>query len=182
MIFKTPGRQNTEETAKLAVQQARENGIDTIILSSNSGESVDALLKEDVAGLKIICITQVNGSRAGGVQDLEERRAALKEKGVTLLTATHLLSGVERAMSTKFGGVYPTEIIAHTLRMFGQGTKVCVEIAAMALDAGLIEYLQPVVALGGSGRGLDTAIILRPAYGNSIFDTKIDRYICKPIP
>lgn len=45
------------------------------------------------------------------------------------------------------------EIIANTLRMFGQGVKVCVEVATMALDAGLIPYGEDVIAAGVSGVG-----------------------------
>ncbi len=95
-----------------------------------------------------------------------------------VVTATHVLSGAERGLSNRFTGVYPVEIIAHTLRMFGQGTKVCVECAVMALDAGAIQP-GPVVCVGGTGAGADTAWILRPAHAQNILDTKLDRLICK---
>ena len=72
------------------------------------------------------------------------------------------------------------EIIAHTLRMFGQGTKVCVEICAMAADAGFVVTGEPVVAVGGSGRGADTAMVLRPQVSSNVLKTKIDRIICMP--
>ena len=91
-----------------------------------------------------------------------------------------MLSGAERGMSRKFGGVYPMEIIANTLRMLGQGTKVCVEISVMALDAGLIPYGEDVIAVGGTDEGADTAIILRPAHAADIFDTWISEILCKP--
>jgi hypothetical protein len=83
-------------------------------------------------------------------------------------------------MSRKFGGAYPVEIMAHTLRMFGQGVKVCVEVAVMALDAGLIPHGREVIAVGGTGRGADTAVVIRPAHASSIFDTYICEVICKP--
>ena len=103
------------------------------------------------------------------------------EKGFHLCTAAHVLSGAERSLSNTFKGVYPVEIIAHTLRMFGQGTKVCVEISAMAADAGLIRTGEPVIAIGGTARGADTAVVLRPEVSYNILKTKIDRIICKPI-
>lgn len=52
-----------------------------------------------------------------------------------------------------FHGVYPVEIIAAALRMFGQGTKVCVEVATMAADAGMIPSGEPVIVVGGTGPG-----------------------------
>jgi hypothetical protein len=76
--------------------------------------------------------------------------------------------------------VYPPEIIAHALRMFGQGVKVAVEIAVMALDAGLIPYGGPVVAVGGTGKGADSAIVVAPQHSTDIFGVKVQEIICKP--
>jgi len=90
------------------------------------------------------------------------------------------MAGLDRAVRNKFGGVYPSEIIAQTLRMLGQGVKVCVEVAGMALDAGLIPYGVDVVSVGGTGRGADSAIVIAPAHSNQFFDTKIREIICKP--
>ena len=41
-----------------------------------------------------------------------------------------------RAVRKKLGTYELEEIIAYTLRVFGQGAKVAVEIALMAADAG----------------------------------------------
>jgi len=90
------------------------------------------------------------------------------------------LSGAERSLSNKFGGVSPIEIMAYSLRMLGQGVKVCVEISTMALDGGMIPYGEDIIAIAGTGRGADTAITLRPAHGANILDTKIKEIICKP--
>ncbi|HHY20079.1 MAG TPA: hypothetical protein GX522_09280, partial [Firmicutes bacterium] len=83
-------------------------------------------------------------------------------------------------ISNKFGGTYPVEIMANTLRMLGQGVKVCVEISVMAQDAGLIPYGKEIIAIGGSDRGADTAVIIKPAHGSCIFDTWISEILCKP--
>jgi hypothetical protein len=107
-------------------------------------------------------------------------RQQLITSGIKVLTTTHVLSGAERGLSRKFGGTYPVEIMAHTLRMFGQGVKVCVEISVMALDAGLIPYGQPVIAVGGTGEGADTAVILTASHASSILETRIHEIICKP--
>lgn len=71
-------------------------------------------------------------------------------------------------------------IIANTLRMFGQGTKVCVECASMAADNGAIPTGEPIIAIAGSGSGADTAIVLKAANTHKILDTKICEYLCKP--
>jgi len=104
----------------------------------------------------------------------------LEDAGAIIVTAAHALSGTERAISGKFGGAYPVEIMAHTLRMFCQGMKVCVEVATMALDAGAIKSPRPVIALGGTGSGLDTACVITPGYSAKIFETRVHEILCKP--
>ena len=98
----------------------------------------------------------------------------------TVVTAAHALSGAERGISKAFGGVYPVEIMAATLRMFGQGVKVCVEIALMAADCGAIRAKQPVMVVGGTGGGADTACVITPSYTTSLLETKVNEILCKP--
>ena len=182
-VFETLGPSNTVQTAEIAAKKAAELGCD-LVVSSNEGPSADALYnacKKFGATGKIIVVSHVSGFRAGGQNELSDaKRKELIDKGMIVVTAGHALSGVERTFSSKFGGVYPVEIIAHTLRTFGQGTKVCFECSAMALDAGVIDYAKPVVAVGGTGRGADTAIVLTPSYSSSIFDTEMHEMLCKP--
>jgi hypothetical protein len=178
MYWDKPGRQNTESTVREAIKTAKERGIKYIVVASNMGETAE-LFKD--SGLNVVCVTHVNGfSNPGEMEISEEKVEALKRAGMKVLTTTHVLSGAERGLSRKFGGVYPVEIIAHTLRMFGQGVKVCVEVAVMALDAGMIPYGEEVIAVGGTGRGADTAVIIKPAHANNILDTWISEIICKP--
>jgi hypothetical protein len=70
--------------------------------------------------------------------------------------------------------------MAWTLRTFGQGTKVAVEIALMAADAGLVRTDADILSLGGSGEGVDTALLIRPANSSRFFDLKVREVICKP--
>ena len=181
MIFAQPGKENTKATVELAVKTARERGISTIVVASGTGETAQALLDCGTEGLHIVVVTNVNGSKNPGEQIFpKELRQQLTQAGADVVTTTHVLSGAERAFSRKFSGVGPTELMAYTLRMFSQGVKVCVEISVMALDWGAIGYMEPVIAIGGTGHGADTAVILRPSHASSILDTKIDEILCKP--
>jgi hypothetical protein len=90
------------------------------------------------------------------------------------------MAGLDRACRIKFGGVYPAEIVASALRILGQGLKVCVEVSVMALDAGLIPSGVDIISLGGTGEGLDTAAVIRPAHSQNFFDTRVREIICKP--
>ena len=184
MYFDSPGPENTAETARTAVEEAKARNISHIAAASNTGAAIFALAEEAArqgyAG-KLVCVTHVYGFKENGKIEMpDEDREKLEKMGIRVFTGAHALSGAERAMSRKFQGVYPLEIMAHTLRMFGQGMKVCVEIAAMALDAGLLPYGKEIITIGGTVRGADTAVILTPSYSSSIFDTKIHEILCKP--
>ncbi|HEX3015004.1 MAG TPA: pyruvate kinase alpha/beta domain-containing protein [Desulfobacteria bacterium] len=176
--FAQPGPVNTADTVQIALRRARELNIKQIVVASNSGATVEQFVDQ---GFKLVWVTHQAGFAGPGKDEVDpEIRQRLQAKGVQTLTTTHLMAGIDRALRIKAGGVYPAEIVAHTLRIFGQGVKVGIECSVMALDAGLIPYDVPVLAVGGSGRGADTALVLRPAYSNEFFATKIIEICCKP--
>ena len=183
LVFDKVSPENTQVALKLAIDRAKDLSTD-IVLSSSTGASAFAALeyaqKVSFPG-RIIVITSVWGMKARGENHMSDKnRQKLHDAGVQIVTAAHTLSGTERSLSGKFNGVYPVEIIAHTLRLFCEGVKVCVEIASMALDAGAIKEPHPVISLGGTGRGLDTACIITPGYSAKIFETRIHEVLCKP--
>jgi len=183
-VFDMPGPSNTSAVIDLALTTARERGIGVILTPSSSGETALALAAAADGGLKLGCISHVYGfgkGRTEGNNMPEDVRAQLSSQGVGVITAAHALSGAERSLSGHFGGVYPVEIIAQTLRMLGQGTKVAVEIAAMACDAGFVTPGEAIIVLGGSGKGVDTAVILRPQPTHRILDIRIDEILAKPL-
>jgi len=59
--------------------------------------------------------------------------------------------------------------------------KVCVEIAVMAADAGLIPTDRDVICVGGTGVAADTAVVLKPSHTNRFFEMKIRETLCPPI-
>jgi hypothetical protein len=183
IIFEKTGCENTRQALELAVETAAKKQIRHMVVASHSGKTAEELKKITPECVSVKCVTSafVYGSnRPGKTLLTEQKREAFVRSGIKVVRTSHVLSGVERAISAKFGGAYPVEIIAHTLRMISAGTKVCVEICVMALDAGYIPAGEPIVAIGGSQEGADTVAILRPAPAAFIFDTKIDEIICKP--
>ena len=182
LIFEKVSAENTPVALNLALERAKEMSTD-IVLATTTGASALAVAElasaMDFKG-RIAAITHVWGRKPGENELPEEIRKKLVESGVIIVTAAHALSGVERSFTNLFGGVYPVEVMAHTLRLFSEGMKVCVEIGAMALDAGAIKEPRAIVALGGTGRGCDTACVLTPGYSAKIFDTRIYKILCKP--
>ena len=89
-------------------------------------------------------------------------------------------SGLIRAIRKKFKMYLFEEVVANTLRLFGQGMKVACEITLMAADAGLVRTDEDIIAIGGTSRGADTAVVLRPVNSEDFFDLKVKEILCKP--
>lgn len=174
--------ESTEVTLARVLTRLDEGDIEHVVVATTSGETgvrfAEALADR---GVSAVCVTHHVGFKGGDVDQLESKhRARLVELGAGIVTAGHALSGVPRSLSKAFGGTSPAEIIAHTLRLFSQGMKVCVEIAVMAADAGQIPTDRDVLCVGGTGRGADTAVVLRPAHMNAFFELRIREVLCFP--
>ncbi|MFQ6122611.1 MAG: pyruvate kinase alpha/beta domain-containing protein [Dehalococcoidales bacterium] len=180
VYFENPGRENTEEVLRIAKKRAEELGIKTVVVASVSGDT--AVRAMDVfQGLRVIVVTHVSGFREPDVQQFTEKnREIVESKGGTLLTTAHAFAGISRAVRNKFNTYVTGEIIANTLRIFGEGTKVACEIAMMAADAGLVRTDEDVISIGGTDKGVDAAIVLKPVNSHNFFNLKVREILCKP--
>ena len=178
--FQSPGPQNTESVLRLAKEYAQTEGIKDIVVASTTGET-GARASEILKDFNVVVVTHhFNFPEPGTTELREENRRKILENKAKVLTATHALSGVERAVRKKFTTILPIELIAHALRLFGEGTKVCVEISVMAADAGLISVDKNVVAIAGTGTGADTALVIKPASASDFFNLEVREVIAKP--
>jgi hypothetical protein len=182
VYFEKPGKQNTEQTLRLALERAVNLDLNYMVVASSSGETAKKAL-EMIKGsnVKLVVVTYHRGFYEEGKDSMDpEVEEFLRKEGVTIVRQSHILSGIERSISRKLGGVSRVEAIAEALRsLFGHGLKVCVEITVMAADSGAIP-IEEVVAVGGRSRGADTAVVIRPAHVNNFFDMQIKEIICMP--
>jgi hypothetical protein len=177
--FDRPGPQNTTECLEMAARRARELQIREVVIATNTGETALKAVSR-FQGMKIVAVNHHAGFKEPfKVEMPQENRKKLEAQGVRVMVAAHALSGIERSFRAKYQGLYPMELVADTLRMFGQGTKVCVEISLMAADAGELSG-KPVMCIGGSGTGADTALVLAPVHQKNFLDLKIHEIVCKP--
>ncbi|OGC39095.1 hypothetical protein A2Y85_04440 [candidate division WOR-3 bacterium RBG_13_43_14] len=174
------GRTNTVRTLTHALGRANELGIKHFVIATCSGYTAKKLLQKAPKS-NIIAVTHQAGFYKPGQCELSKKtRDWLTNQGVVVYTGTHFFGTIGRAVRIKYGGLEIDELIANTLRIFGQGLKVAVEIAIMAADAGLIPHEQEIVSIGGTGTGADTAIICLPRHGKDFFAFEIREIICKP--
>ncbi len=181
--FDRPGPDNTDAVAAAVARRRAELSIEHVVCASGHGTTALALHRaigdEDVS---IVAIPSHAGwnKKDDSPSITDEERRALEDAGIEVLICAHALSGVGRSISGKFGGISHVEIIAHTLRRISEGTKVAVEVATMAADAGLVPTDREIIAVGGTGRGADTAVVLQAAHANNFFDMEVREIICKP--
>jgi len=179
--FDRPGKENTETALKIAKERAGQLGLRQVLVATTGGDT-GRRAAELFTDNDLVVVTHSTGLSEPNVQELtEENRAAILARGARLLTCQHAFGGVNRAVRRKLNTYELDEIIAHTLRLFGEGMKVACEITLMAADAGLIRTDEPVLAIAGTGRGADTAVVLRAANAQDFFDLRINEILCKPL-
>ena len=180
VYFSSTGRENTEEVLGIVKRRAEELGIKSIIVASTSGDTAVravGILK----GVKVIAVSHATGMGEPNVQQFtEENRQKFESKDGIVLTAIHAFAGLGGAMRKKFNMYLFPEVVASTLRIFGQGMKVACEITLMAADAGLVRTDEDVIAIAGSDSGADIALVLTPVNSKDFFDLKVKEILCKP--
>ena len=182
VYFTQAGPANTTRTLDLVGARARELGLRTALVASTRG-TTGVLAAQALGDLEVIVVTHSAGFRQPDTQELTaENRAAIEATGARILTCQHAFGGIGRAVRRKLGTYQVDEIIAFTLRTFSEGIKVAAEMAMMAADAGLVCTEEMVIAVAGTGRGADTAAVLKPANAQAFLDLRFLEIICMPAP
>jgi len=187
VYFENPGVENTDETLKLARERALQLGIKTVLVASTKGRTAIKAV-EIFKGMKLIVVRHSTGFKEPNIQEFtEENMKVIQNNNIPMITAAHAFGGLSRSM--RQGDVVQApatyvvgDIVASTLRIFGQGMKVACEIAVMAADAGMIRTDEEVIAIAGVGRsgGADTAIVVQAEPAHRFFEFKMKEVICKP--
>jgi hypothetical protein len=183
--FDKPGPTNTADAAKFAIGRAKELKIQTIVIASTSGKTAE-IFYDTMKGsnLDLVVVTHVVGWVKPGEWEFDAKTATtLRSNGVAIITGTHVLSGLERALSRspKVTGGSRTEAIAEALRrIVAVGLKVAVECVMIATDQGTIGVDKEVIAVGGTASGADTVCVIQPAHTANFFDLQVREIVAMP--
>jgi Uncharacterized conserved protein len=167
---------NTEMTFKLAAEKMHSNNIRKLVLASTTGTTAIRAL-EYFAGQDVQLIV------VGHQYDFKRKEnpfpAGLAK---TLREAGHIVHFGTMLFHTGdlYGSTVPT-VMANLLRCFSQGVKVCFEIVMMVTDAGLLKPREQVIAIAGTGRGADTALLVQAASSQHMNRLRVNEIICKPL-
>jgi uncharacterized protein len=181
VYFTKPGPSNTATVLECVRRRVAQASIENVLVASVSGQTALKAREALEPRTKIVAVSHVTGFAKPDHQEMPpEVCQELISKGVPVLTAQHAFGGVGRGIRNKLGTYQVDEIIAYTLRLFGQGTKVAIEIALMAADAGLIRTDQDIISVAGTAKGADTALVLQPANSANFLNVVVKEIICKP--
>lgn len=180
--FLKPGSQNTDKCLDIAAARAEELGLKKVVIASCSGQTAfKALNYFDVQQYQLITVTHVTGFQSPNEQEMpEEVRDELRQKGFHVYTGAHAFGSVGRGIRSKLNTYQVDEIMAYTIRMFGQGVKVGIEMGLMCADAGLVRTDEQILTIAGTMSGADTAMVIIPANSHTCLELKVNEIIAKP--
>ncbi len=180
--FEKPGPENTARCLEIVKDNIARFGYRHVVVASTTG--VTGLVFAE--GLKdgnvnLVIVTHSHGFREPNSSELNpEAMEKIRAAGAVIHTGTMITHSLETALAKKFGGVYPTLLVAQSLRRLGEGIKVCCEMVMMAADAGLIPEGEEIVTVAGTGRGADTVSVIRAAASKRFLDLRVLEIAAKP--
>lgn len=168
--------ENTEVTFKLARERALELGIERIVIASTTGATaLKAMEYFEGDGVQLIVVPHQWDFHRDVNRFPPEIAAKMREAGHEVHFGTMLFhtgelydSGVPQAM-------------ANVLRTISGGLKVCVEMVLMATDAGLVRSGEGIIAIAGTARGADTALVMHAASSQHLKQLRVNEILCKPL-
>ncbi|HCC69169.1 MAG TPA: hypothetical protein DEP99_04710 [Nitrospiraceae bacterium] len=180
--FEKPGPENTYQCLAIIKKALDDYNYKHLVIASTTG-STGLLFSEalkDRKNLNLVVVTHSYGFKEPNSFEMADGvKEKIKASGAKLYTGTMITHSLETALSAKFSGLYPTLLVAQSLRRFGEGPKVCCEIAMMAADAGLIPEGEEILAVAGTGRGADTVLVIKSATSKRFLDLRVLEILAK---
>lgn len=177
VYFDNPGFRNTDIVLSLAKERALALGIKDIVVATSSG-ATGAKASGIFKGFNLVAVTQYFRLAKKRVKD--EYRKIIEMNGGKILTCPQLFGGIERGIRMLYETILPLDLMGNTLKIFGDGMKVAIEISMMAADAGLIPTDREVISIAGTWQGADTAIVIQPRYSTEFYFLEVREIIAKP--
>ncbi|PMB74269.1 hypothetical protein C0199_00395 [Candidatus Bathyarchaeota archaeon] len=188
--FRYCGEINTKKVLEAAKTRCLEIGIGKVVIASETGRSaIKALNIFNGTSIQLIVVTHypaetwgpkgnipIGLKREEYVQNLKK----LVEKGCKIVQGTRPFAPPSRSIFWEHPT--PEGVIDKTLEIFGAGTKIAIEAAIMATDAGEAEEGEEIISCAGTYKGLDTAIVVKTAYSMNFFKNfEVREIIAKPL-
>lgn len=187
--FGYAGETNTSKVLELARKRILERGIGKAVIASETGRSIlKAISIFQGTACRIVAVTHSPDFSCGPSGDIpiginrseyERTMKQIESAGVEVVQGSRITISPPRVEWTWNG---MAEAVDYTLELLGSGTKVAVEAAVIATEAGRVNSGEEVIAIGGTFKGLDTALVVRAANSKGFFDEfEIREIVAKPL-
>jgi hypothetical protein len=182
------GEANTETVLRLARQRAIDRGIAKLVVASETGRSALKALDIVRRSASLVVVTHYPATTWGpegkipiGLQRPEY--AAVREQllagGAQIVQGTVPFAPPSRSLDWDYPT--PEAMVDKALELWGAGSKIAIEVAVMAADAGAVEDKEEVISCAGTYKGLDTALVVRATFSMSFFrEFEVREIIVKP--
>jgi uncharacterized protein len=181
-LFEKPGEHNTTGCVEILKKAVSQGISKDVVVASTSGRNADTFFKAlKGTDSNLVIVTHSANFKEENRDEFDPRvRQMLKENSVPVYTGTILTHSLEKSVMEKFGGNTTGMIIAGTLRRFGEGAKVCIEIVMEACDAGLVPEGAEVLAAAGTGHGSDTVMLIKSRPSKRFLDLEVLEILAMP--
>ncbi len=170
-MYKT---KNTENNSQIFESKIQSKNIDTLIIYFSKKDQLPTLNLPD-KNLILIC----NQSREFQEGDVQMNFFCKSISFVSQETFIDILNHKNK-LNLDDKTSFTTEIFTSTIRHLNENVQNCIQGASIALELELIPKDKEVLVMSGTGRYLDTLLLVEPGSLTKIHLTKIKEVLCEP--
>ncbi|MDO5573099.1 MAG: pyruvate kinase alpha/beta domain-containing protein [bacterium] len=175
IYFEDVNEDHTLETLKIAEKRMQEAGIKKIVIASTTGQTAAKVMQYfEGKDVTLVVVPHQNGFSSETNRFPQDVKEQLLQKGHHVHIATMLFH-----TDLVYSSSIPS-IIADFLYTVGNGFKVCIEIVLMAADGGYTEPGEQVIAIAGTAKNADTALLMTAADTRHLRQLQVREILCKP--
>jgi hypothetical protein len=176
VYFEEVKAENTDTVFELVQERLNAGWINKVVIASTMGATArKAMDFFQESGVKLVVVPHQFDFIREVNPFPQELVKTLRESGHEVHFGTMLFHTENLYESNT-----PT-LMANLLRCFSQGIKVCFEMVLMTTDAGLLTKGEKVIAIAGTGRGSDTALVMQASSSRNLKKLRINEILCKPL-
>jgi hypothetical protein len=147
------------------MERIKEGDVRAVVVATTSGASALAVAEAMPKGVSVYGISHQPTDRVD--PEIKEKAQALGAVFLPDEPAVMYLKDIDGHVPDAF-------------RRLGQGMKVAIEVAMQAVETGFIDPGTGVISLGGSSKGIDTAIVIKASGPQSFSDVWVSEILAKP--
>jgi len=179
LYFEKPGPGNTDSVVQAVKERVKEGDIKHVVVASISGRTALKFAEElKDTGVSVVCVSGYAGwITQHGIDypfvrgEVREKLETLKVKIVDTIPSAFSGDTIDYGLA-RYGYIPPSWVASETLQALGgYGLKTAVEVLLMATDGSTIPPLVETIAVAGTDKGADTAIVARPTFSTWMFNS-----------